>query len=343
MKLRWKPIVLHYKHPFKIARADTYSASENVIVEIEHEGVLGTGEASPADYMGEDKASVLAGLAEIDAARNELLGKDPMLLEDICARLAARYPKRAALRCGVELALHDLVCKKLKVPLFRFFGLDPAKAGRTCWTIGIDAPEVMLAKAKEAAGYPLKVKLGTDYDVEIIRDLRAMTAEPIRIDGNCGWDVPRAKKTLKAVEKYDIDLCEQPCHPRLDDRVAEVARSTDIPVVADESVNDAADVARLAGVYDGINIKLTKSGGVREAFKMAAVARAHGMVIQIGCMGESCVSITAAAHLTPLVDFVDLDSPLLFADDPYRGVKILPGGQMVLPRKPGLGVSPKGA
>ena len=335
MKLSWHNIDMHYKHPFKIARADTYSMSSNVIVEIEHDGVIGLGEACPVEYMGESRESVIEGLGEIET--EGLLGNDPFRLEAVTAMLKQRFGRRGALRCGVDLALHDLTGKLLGAPLYRFFGLEREKAGRTCWTIGIDEPDVMLEKAGEAAGYPLKVKLGTEYDIEIIRDLRAQTPEPIRIDGNCGWDIDRAIEVLRGVEKYDIDLCEQPCHPDLDERVGEVTKATSIPVLADESVDDAADTARFVGSYDGINIKLTKSGGLREAVAMIRVARAHGMVVQIGCMGNSSVSITAAAHITPLVDFVDLDSPLLFSDDPYRGVEIEPGGQMVLPDAPGIG------
>ncbi len=341
MRLSWKKLDLHYKHAFKIARAEAYAVCENVIVQVEFEGVVGTGESCPADYMGETRDTVIEGLVEADAKGAELLGDDPFLIEDITARLKAKFGHRGALRCGLDLALHDLVGKLLGVPLYKLFRLDPKKAGRTCWTVGIDEPDVMLARAEEAAGYPLKIKLGTDYDVEIIRDLRGMTKEPIRIDGNCGWDIDRAISTLKAIEKYDIDLCEQPCHPDLDDRVGEVTKATSIPVVADESVDDAADVARLADRYDGINIKLTKSGGLHEAIKKVTVARAHGMVIQLGCMGNSTASITAGAHITPLMDFVDLDGPLLMKDDPYEGAVIEPGGQMVLPSRPGIGATPK--
>jgi len=335
MKLSWHEIDLHYKHPFKIARADTYSMSANVVTQIEHEGVVGLGESSPVDYMGETRESVIDGLKEIDA--ENLLGDDPFRLEAITSDLKVRFAHRGALRCGIDLALHDLVGKLVGEPLYRWFGLEREKAGRTCWTIGIDEPDVMLAKAAEAAGYPLKVKLGTEYDVEIIRDLRAQTPEPIRIDGNCGWTPDRAISNLQAMEQYDICLCEQPCHPDCEEDFARVSAATSIPVLADESVDDSVDVARLAGKVDGINIKLTKSGGLREALSMIRVARAHGMVIQIGCMGNSSVSTTAAAHITPLVDFADLDSPLLFSDDPYEGVVIEPGGQMVLPDVPGIG------
>jgi L-alanine-DL-glutamate epimerase-like enolase superfamily enzyme len=218
------------------------------------------------------------------------------------------------------------------------WGLDPAQAPRSTFTIGLDTPEKIRAKVKEAAEYPvLKVKLGTDRDVEILRAIRETTDREIRVDANCGWTVKRAIAMLPVLQEFGVTVLEQPLPPDQLDGLGEVTRRSSIPVIADESCETATDIPRLVGKVDGINIKLAKCGGLREALRMIAVARAHGMVVMVGCMIESSLAITAAAHFTPLVDIVDLDGAALLANDPFVGATIA-GGQVTLPDGPGLGV-----
>jgi L-alanine-DL-glutamate epimerase-like enolase superfamily enzyme len=235
--------------------------------------------------------------------------------------------------------LHDLVGKRLDVPLFRMWGLDPCAAPPSTFTIGLDAPERIGAKVQEAAQYPiLKVKLGTDRDLEILRAIRQVTDKEIRVDANCGWTVKRALRMLPVLDEFGVTVLEQPLVPHDLDGLAAVTAQADIPVIADESCLTAVDIPPLVGKVDGINIKLAKCGGLREALRMIAVARAHGLMVMVGCMIESSLGITAAAHFTPLVDIVDLDGAALLADDPFTGATI-EQGQVRLPSGPGLGVS----
>jgi L-Ala-D/L-Glu epimerase len=230
------------------------------------------------------------------------------------------------------------VGKRLGVPLYRLWGLDPAKAPRSTFTIGIDQPEKMRAKVREAEQYPiLKIKLGTDRDVEILRTIRDTTDREIRVDANCGWTLKQTVRMLPVLEEFGVTVLEQPLPADQLDGLGEIRRRADIPVIADESCETAADIPPLVGKVDGINIKLAKCGSLREAIRMIAIARAHGMTVMVGCMIESSIGITAAAHFTPLVDIVDLDGAALLADDPFAGATI-DGGQVSLPVGPGLGV-----
>ncbi|MGH7534991.1 MAG: dipeptide epimerase, partial [Gemmatimonadales bacterium] len=243
-----------------------------------------------------------------------------------------------AARSALSAALHDLVGKRLGVPVYRLWGLDPSRAPRSTFTIGVDTPERIRAKVLEAEQYPiLKVKLGTDRDVEILRTIRDATSKELRVDANCGWTVKQALRMLPVLAEFGVTVLEQPLPPQELDGLATITRRADIPVIADESCETAADIPPLVGKVDGINIKLAKCGGLREAVRMIAIARAHGLMVMVGCMIESSLGITAAAHFTPLVDFVDLDGAALLADDPFVGATI-DGGQVCLPDGPGLGV-----
>jgi L-alanine-DL-glutamate epimerase-like enolase superfamily enzyme len=218
------------------------------------------------------------------------------------------------------------------------WGLDPCLAPKSTFTIGLDAPERIKAKVREADAYPiLKVKLGTDRDLEILQAIRDATDKEIRVDANCGWTVKRALQMLPALDEFGVTVLEQPLVPHDLQGLAAVTAQADIPVIADESCLTTVDIPRLVGKVDGINIKLAKCGGLREALRMIAVARAHGMMVMVGCMIESSLGITAAAHLTPLVDIVDLDGAALLADDPFIGATI-EAGQVSLPTGAGLGV-----
>jgi L-alanine-DL-glutamate epimerase-like enolase superfamily enzyme len=250
-------------------------------------------------------------------------------------------PRNGAARAALSAALHDLVGKKLGQPLWRIWGLDPKRAPLSSFTIGLDTNEKIVAKVKEAEEYPiLKVKLGTDRDEEILATIRGATDKPIRVDANAGWDVARAKQMIPVLKRYGVEFLEQPLVP--DDLeglldVRRVAADHELPVVVDESCIVAADIPRLVGRVDGINIKLAKCGSLREALRMIAAARAHGMLVMVGCMIETSLGITAAAHFTPLVDAADLDGAALTVDDPFTGATIAQG-QIRLPTEPGLGV-----
>ena len=217
-------------------------------------------------------------------------------------------------------------------------GLDPALAPQSTFTIGIDTPEMIRIKVAEAEQYPvLKIKLGSDRDIELLETIRSTTGKELRVDANCGWTSAHAVRMLPVLEEFGVTLLEQPVHPADLDGLAVIRAAARIPLVADESCVTSADIPRLAGRVDGINIKLAKCGSLREAIRMIAIARAHQMTVMVGCMIESSLGITAAAHFTPLVDVVDLDGAALLSEDPFTGATI-DGGQVRLPEGPGLGV-----
>jgi L-alanine-DL-glutamate epimerase-like enolase superfamily enzyme len=233
------------------------------------------------------------------------------------------------------------VGKRLGVPLWKLWGLNAKDAPQSSFTIGIDEPEKMRQKVAEAAAYPvLKIKLGTERDEAILKTIRDATDKPIRVDANAGWDQAKALRMLPILKDYGVELLEQPLPPEDLDGLGVVRAASDIPVVVDESCLVASDIPKLVGKADGINIKLAKCGSLREALRMIATARAHGMKVMVGCMIETSIAITAAAHFTPLVDFADLDGAALTVDDPFAGASI-DGGQIRLPEGPGLGVRRK--
>ncbi|HEX2611902.1 MAG TPA: dipeptide epimerase [Gemmatimonadales bacterium] len=328
-------LTLRTTHPFVIARGGQ-SDHRTVWVRLtDAEGNEGWGEAAPSKYYGETAESVLAALQ----VYGSMLPDDPFQLEEAERRWENKLRGNAAARAALSAALHDLVGKRLDVPLFRMWGLDPCAAPPSTFTIGLDAPERIGAKVQEAEQYPiLKVKLGTDRDLEILRAIRQATDKEIRVDANCGWTVKRALRMLPVLDEFGVTVLEQPLVPHDLDGLAAVTAQADIPVIADESCLTAVDIPPLVGKVDGINIKLAKCGGLREALRMIAVARAHGLMVMVGCMIESSLGITAAAHFTPLVDIVDLDGAALLADDPFTGATI-EQGQVRLPSGPGLGVS----
>lgn len=325
---------LRTKHPFVIARGGR-SEYRTVWVKLRDvDGNEGWGEAAPSKFYGETAETIMAALPHLEGA----LPSDPFDLEETERRLEGTMRYNAAARSAVSAALHDLAAKRLGIPLYRMWGLDPAKAPRSTFTIGLDTPERIREKVKEAAEYPvLKVKLGGAHDVDILRAIRETTDREVRVDANCGWTVKQAIAMLPVLREFGVTVLEQPLPPSQLDGLGEITRRATIPVIADESCETAADIPALVGRVDGINIKLAKCGGLREALRMIAVARTHGMVVMVGCMIESSLAITAAAHFTPLVDIVDLDGAALLANDPFVGAGIA-GGQVTLPDGPGLGV-----
>jgi len=322
------------RHPFLIARGGQ-AVHNTVWVRVrDRDGLVGWGEAAPTSYYGETPETVLAAL-NVYAAQ---LPADPFDLEAAERALEHALGVNPAARAGLSTALHDLIGKRLGVPLHRLWGLDPAKTPISTFTIGLDTPDKMRAKVIEAEPYPvLKVKLGTNRDQEILRTIRSATDKELRADANCGWTRKQAIRMLPVLEEFGVTVLEQPLPAHDRDGLAMVTGASHIPVIADESCLVATDIPPLVGAVDGINIKLAKCGSLREALRMIAVARAHGLMVMVGCMIESSIAITAAAHFTPLVDLADLDGAALLAADPFAGATI-ERGRIVLPSGPGLGV-----
>ena len=337
LKLHVEQASITTRHPFAIARGSTNGYKRAWVRITDGDGQEGWGEADPSSFYGETLDTVLATFEKLAAH----LPRDPFDLEAAEARWEQVVPRNGAARAALSAALHDLVGKRLAQPLWRLWGLDPEKAPVSSFTIGLDTDQKIRAKVQEAKDYPiLKIKLGTDRDEAILKTIRDATDKPIRVDANAGWDVARAKQMIPVLKEYGVEFLEQPLEPQDIDGLVEVrkvASANHLPVVVDESCLVAADIPRLAGRVDGINIKLAKCGSLREALRMIATARAHGMLVMVGCMIETSLGITAAAHFTPLVDAADLDGAALTVDDPFTGATI-DHGQIRLPTEPGLGV-----
>jgi len=336
MHIDAKPIDLKLTVPFRISRGVQQVAS-NAVVQINHKEHTGYGEAAPDEYYGENVETVLTCITTF--AGN--LGDDPFATEDILNNLDHLIRLNPSAKAAVDMALYDLVGKMLNVPVYKLLGLNPARTPHTSFTLGIDSPANMAKKALLARDYPiLKVKVGTKNDVANLEAIREVSNATIRVDANAGWTPREAIKTINALAPYNIEFVEQPVHPRDLDGMRLVRENVPLPIIADESCVTVDDIPRVVGCVDGINIKLMKCGGIRHALKMIHAARAHHLQIMIGCMIESSLAITAAAHLTPLVDYADLDGHLLIDNDPYEGVKVV-NSKPVLPDRPGLGVQLK--
>lgn len=335
LRLEAEVLELRTRHPFIIARGGNSDYRTVMVRLIDQDGLEGWGEAAPTSYYGETTETVLAALG----AYGPLLPLDPFHLDDAESAWETRLKRNPAARAALSAALHDLAGKRLGVPVYRMWGLDPAKAPKSTFTIGIDSAEKIRSKVLEAEQYPiLKIKLGSDRDLEILKTIRDVTEKELRVDANTGWTVRHAIRMLPVLEEFGVTVLEQPVVAADLDGLAEIRRNSRIPVIADESCETAADIPPLVGRVDGINIKLAKCGSLREAIRMIAIARAHHLMVMVGCMIESSLAITAAAHFTPLVDIVDLDGAALLADDPMVGATI-DGGQVRLPTGAGLGVT----
>jgi L-alanine-DL-glutamate epimerase-like enolase superfamily enzyme len=335
LRLSFEVLEVRPRHPFTIARGTTASYARVWVRLRDADGVEGWGEAAPSAYYGETAESVVAALRRLES----VLPPDPFDLEGAEAAMARAVEGDASARVALSAALHDLVGKRLGVPLWKLWGLDPAQAPPTSFTIGIAEPEGMRAKVREAAAWPiLKIKVGTADDERTLRAVRDVTDKPLRVDANAGWSAAEALARLPLLEEMGVELIEQPVAPGDLEGLAAVHRVSRIPIVADESCRVAADIPPLAGAVDAISIKLAKCGSLREALRMIAVARAHRLRVMVGCMVETSLGITAAAHLTPLLDLVDLDGAALLAQDPFAGASI-DQGRIALPTAPGLGVA----
>ncbi|HEY0381804.1 MAG TPA: dipeptide epimerase [Candidatus Elarobacter sp.] len=320
-----EPLDLPLKHTFTIARSSE-SVAKTAVVHLRWNRIEGLGESAPSERYDENVASVSAGLEAL------YLGDDPYALE----RLLHGLPP--AQRCGLDIALHDLIGKDLDRPLWRLLGLDPARTPRTSFTIGIAPLDQTLAKVREVGSHPvIKVKLGTGAEIETVEAIRSIYTGAIRVDANEGWTPERAVNILSELAKFEIEFCEQPIPAGAPAKLRWIRERSSIPIVTDEDSKDANDLPALLGCVDGINVKLVKCGGIRGALEMIHTARAMGLKIMLGCMIESQILTTAAAHLSPLADWADLDGPFLTSHDPFSGITYT-DGKIVLPDGPGLGV-----
>jgi L-Ala-D/L-Glu epimerase len=332
LTLSVEPMELRLVHVFKIARCEETTAY-TAVVRVRSGELEGLGEATPVERYGETVDSVERYFKTHPPAVS-----NPFLLERL---LHAGIP--ASARAGLDLALHDLIGKALGKPLYALLGLDPSQTPTTSFTIGIADPDTTMRKVDEAADFPiLKVKLGNgtpSEEVEIVAAIRARYNGALRIDANEGWSVDDAIVILRELQRYDIEFCEQPVAAGNPHWLRAIRERADIPIVADEDCLVASDLPPLLGCVDGVNVKLSKTGGIRGALALIHTARAMGMKVMLGCMIESAIAATAAAHLSPLVDWADLDGPLLISADPFAGVRY-ERAKLVLPDAPGLGVRP---
>ena len=334
LKLRFKPYTLELKHVFTIS-TNSRTTTPVVLTEIEYNGIIGYGEASMPPYLGESHETVLKFLSKVDLSKYE----DPFEMEDILNYVEQIEPENKAAKAAVDIALHDLVGKIMKQPWYKIWGFDPSKTPNTSFTIGIDTQPMIRQKVKEADEYKiLKVKLGRDTDKMIIETIREVTNKPICVDVNQGWkDRQYALDMAHWLHEKGVIFLEQAMPKEQVDDNAWLTERSPIPTMADEAFQRLEDVLKVHKVYSGINIKLMKSTGMREAHKMLVLGKALGMKIMIGCMTETSCAISAASQLAPLADWADLDGALLIKNDVYNGTKIV-NGKVTLSDSPGIGV-----
>ena len=338
MQLRFQPYTLELKHAFGIANS-TRTRTPAMLVEMEREGVVGCGEAAMPPYLDETQDTAAAFFERAGGVLSRT--SDPFQLEEILPAIDALAPGNTAAKAALDIALHDWIGKKLGAPWHRIWGLDPAKAPVTSFTIGIDAPDVVRQKTREADIYKIiKVKLGrsAESDREMITAIREVTDKPITVDANQGWK--QREEALRMIEwlaPRGVVFIEQPMPKEQIGDTAWLREKSPLPLIADENCQRLADVRRCADAFHGVNIKLMKCTGLREAHKMILLARALGLKVMLGCMTETSCAITAAAQLSPLVDWADLDGAVLIKNDVFDGMQIV-DGMIVLPDRPGIGV-----
>ncbi len=335
LEMKFFPYELKLRHVFTVA---TYSrtTTPDVQVEITYDGVTGYGEASMPQYLGQTVQSVTAFLQKVDLSQFS----DPFQLEDILAYVDSLSPGDTAAKAAVDIALHDLVGKLLGAPWYKIWGLNKEKAPSTTFTIGIDTAEVVKQKTRECADQfnILKVKLGRDNDKEMIETIRSVTDLPIAVDINQGWkDKAKAIDEIYWLKEHGIVMIEQPMPKEMIDDIAWITEKSPLPIFADEAIQRLKDIKSLEGAYTGINIKLMKCTGLHEAWKMLNYARAIGMKVMVGCMTETSCAVSAAAQLSPAVDFADLDGNLLISNDRFKGMEVVKG-KITLPDRPGIGI-----
>jgi L-alanine-DL-glutamate epimerase-like enolase superfamily enzyme len=301
------------------------------------DGITGHGEGAPIVRYHEDAESARKA---VESVRALLLSANPMQFAKVMAEVFRRVPGEWAGKAAIDIALMDWVGQKLGIPLYSFFGLDPKDTPLTTFSIGIDTPEITKQKTREAADFPvLKVKVGLATDEPTIEAVRSVTKKPLRVDANEGWkDKEEAVRKINWLEKMGVEFIEQPMPAEMIEETRWVRARVHMPIIADEACQRASDIPKLKDAFDGVNVKLDKSGGMLEAQRMIQIAKALGMKTMLGCMVSSSVTVTAAAHLSPLVDYADLDGNLLISNDPFHGV-LVEKGKLVLPGGAGLGLT----
>jgi L-alanine-DL-glutamate epimerase-like enolase superfamily enzyme len=334
IKLSYHPFLLKLKHTFTVS---SFSRNETpvVLTEIEYDGKVGYGEASLPQYFGETQESVMDFLSKIDFKKFE----DPTDTDNILNFVDDIEDGNNAAKASVDIALHDLIGKLLNVPLFKYFGLSMPENVYTSYTIGIDRKEIIKTKIDEAKDFKyLKIKLGTDNDKETIDTIRSITNKPLYVDVNQGWN--NRQEALEMIEwlfDKNVILIEQPMPKEHIDDIVWLNERSPLPIIADESVKRLQDIDKVKDIYSGLNIKLMKSTGLREALLMINKARDYGLKIMLGCMTETSCGVSAVAHLSSLADWIDLDGPLLISNDLFDGISYI-NGEIKLNALPGIGL-----
>lgn len=334
LTLRYKPYELHLKHVFTLA-SGSRSTTPVMLTEIEFDNIIGYGEASMPPYLGESHQTATGFLSKVDLTQFE----SPFLMEDILSYVESLAPGNYAAKASIDIALHDLTGKIMNQPWHKVWGLNPSKTPVTSFTIGIDKPDVVRAKVKEASPYKiLKVKLGQGNDKEMIETVRSETDKPICVDVNQGWkDKNMALDMTHWLKDKGVVFVEQPMSKTDFDNTAWLTKNSPLPIMADEAFQTIHDFTKIHGVYSGVNIKLMKCGGLRAAYSIIKMARALDMKVMIGCMTETSCAVSAASQLSPLADWADLDGNLLIDNDVYDGVTVR-NGKITLNDRPGIGI-----
>lgn len=336
LSLSFKPYNLQLKHAFTLA-GSSRTTTPVMLIELSYQGITGYGEASMPPYLGESHETAAQFLSSLDLDQF----RDPFQMENILAYVDGMGTGNYAAKASIDIALHDLVGKMMVQPWHKIWGFDAANTPNTSFTIGIDTQQMVIQKVREAHPYKiLKVKLGRGNDKEMIETIRQESNVPLCVDVNQGWsDKHHALDMIYWLKEKGIEFVEQPMPKDMIDDMAWLTQHSPLPTIADEALQRLSDVKNMHGVYSGINIKLMKCTGMREAHKMITLARALDMKVMIGCMTETSCAVSAAAQLSPMADWCDLDGNLLINNDVFDGIKIV-DGKVTLNEKPGIGVIP---
>jgi len=335
LRLSFRPYTLELKHVFTVA-SNSRTTTPVMLTEIEFDGIVGYGEASMPPYLGESQETVGKFLSKVDLSQFS----DALDMENILQYVDTIDTYNTAAKASVDIALHDLAGKLMGQPWYHIWGYDPSKTPNTSFTIGMDTPDVVKQMTMEASPYKiLKVKLGKGNDKEMIESVRAITNKPLYVDINQGWkDKQYALDMAHWLKEQGVLFVEQPMPKESVDDIAWLTANSPLPIIADEAVQRLSDLVKMREAYTGVNIKLMKCTGMREAHKMVEFAKAYNMKIMIGCMTETSCAVSAAAHLSPVADFADLDGPLLIKNDVFDGMKIT-DGKVTLSDRPGIGIT----